>query len=182
MIAKFLPTPTFAAATRYVLDRDPDLRHAGAHAVASNMTGRDADELAREFEATAARNPRVRRTVAHVVLRTAPADRRLPDREWAEIARRHLERLGYINTPYLVVRHPEPDQHVHVIASRVRYDGSRVKDSHEHTRSRAIVRALEREHELVRTQVRRHEREEERDRGWGRDRERERVSGDDRWC
>ena len=106
----------------------------------------------------------------------------MPDREWAELARQHLERLGYTNTPYLVVRHPEPDQHVHVVASRVRYDGSRVEDGCERVRSRAIVRALEREHGLVRTQVRQHAREEERDHGWGRDRERERVSGDDGWC
>ena len=74
MIAKFLPTPTFAAATRYVLDRDPDLRHAGAHAVETNMTGRDAEELAHEFALTAARRPRVQRAVAHIVIRTAPQD------------------------------------------------------------------------------------------------------------
>lgn len=174
MIAKFLRTPSFGAATRYVLDRDPDLRHAGAHAIATNMAGRDAEELTREFALAAARNPRVRHTVAHIVIRTAPTDRRLGNREWAEIAREHLERLGYTDTPYLVVRHPEPDQHVHVVASRVRFDGSRVRDNHEHTRSRAVVRALEREHGLARTEPQRHERDRdheqgrERDRAWGR--------------
>ena len=173
MIAKFLKTPSFGAATRYVLDRDPDLRHAGAAPIAGNMTGRDAEELTREFELVAAGNPRVRHTVAHIVLRTAPADRLLADREWAELARQHLERLGYTNTPYLVVRHPEPDQHVHVVASRVRFDGSRVRDNHEHRRSRAVVRALEREHGLERIEVRQHERETERE--YGRERERARL-------
>jgi hypothetical protein len=170
VIAKFLATPSFGAATRYVLDRDPDLRHAGARPIAGNMAGRDAAELTREFEATAARNPRVRNTVAHIVIRTAPADRPLGDREWARIAREHLARLGYTDTPYLVVKHPEPDQHVHVVASRVRFDGSHVKDGWERTRSRAVVRALEREYGLERTEPRRHERETEREDGRGRER------------
>ena len=170
MIAKFIRTPTFGAATRYVLDRDPDLRHAGAAAIATNMAGRDAGELTREFELVAAGNLKVEHSVAHIVLRTAPQDRLLNDRQWSEIARQHMERLGYTNTPYLVVRHPEPAQHVHVVASRVRYDGSHVKDSWEHTRSRTVVRALERQHHLVRTQERWHERE----RGRGSEREQER--------
>ena len=173
MIAKFLKTASFGAATRYVLDRDPDLRHAGAAAIATNMAGRDAAELAREFELVAAGNARVRHTVAHIVLRPAPTDRPLSDREWGRIAREHLERLGYTDTPYLVVKHPEPDQHVHVVASRVRFDGGRVRDNHEHTRSRAVVRALEREHGLARTEPQRHERD--RDHETGRERERARL-------
>jgi len=174
VIAKFLATPTFGAATRYVLDRDPDLRHAGAHTIASNMDGRDADELTQEFALVAAGNQRVRHTVAHIVLRTAPEDRLLDDREWGQIARQHLERMGFTNTPYVMVKHPEPDQHVHVVASRVRYDGSRVNDYREHRRSRTIVRALERQHHLVRTQEPMHARDRARqqERGEGRVHER----------
>ncbi len=176
MIAKFLRA-NFGSATRYVLDRDPDLRHAGAHTLDTNMVGRDAPELTQEFQMVAAGNPRVQHQVAHIVLRPAPEDRQLDQREWTQIARGYLDRMGYTNTPYLVVRHPEPGQHVHVVASRVRYDGSRVNDHREHDHSRKVVREIERSHELRRTQPREHEREEpahERftGRGWERERER----------
>jgi hypothetical protein len=164
MIVKILPTPTFRAATRYVLDRDPDLRHAGAHTIGSNMDGERTEELIREFELTAAGNAKVHRPVAHIILRTSPEDRLLSDREWGGIAGDYLERLGYTNTPYLIVKHPEPDQHVHLVASRVRYDHTWVNNSYERTHSRAIVRTLEREHDLVRTERRMHARDRQHER------------------
>jgi hypothetical protein len=85
--------------------------------------------------------------------------------------------MGYTDTPYLVVGHPEPGQHVRIVASRVRYDGSRADDHREHDHSRRIVREIERRRALRRTQVREHEREEPehaRFTGRGRERERER--------
>lgn len=167
MIAKFISTPSFGAATRYVLDRDPDLRHQGARVIDTTMAGRTPEEFRRELELARAGNWRVQRPVAHIIVRTAPGDRQLSDTDWRDMSRQYLERMGYTATPYLVVKHDQPDQHVHIVASRVRWDGSHVKDAFEHQRSRTQVRLLEREHGLVHTQERGHERDQARDRDWG---------------
>lgn len=170
VIAKFLRTASFASATRYVLDQDPDLHHAGARALDTNMAGQTPDDFTAELEAARSGNQKTKKVVAHVVLRLAPGDRQLSDRQWTQIAGEYMGKMGFTDTPYLVVKHPFPAQHVHIVASRIRYDGSRVNDSHDHPRSRTVVRALERQHHLVRTQERWHERE----RGRGYEREHER--------
>jgi len=173
VIAKFLRTPSFAVATRYVLDRDPDLHHQDARALDTNMAGQTHEEFTEQLEAARAGNWRTQKVVAHVVLRLSPEDRQLSDRQWTRIAGEYLQQMGYHDTPYLVVKHPFPEQHVHIVASRIRFDGERVKDGYERVRSRTIVRALEREHHLVHTQERLHQRE----RGRGYEREHERSVG-----
>jgi hypothetical protein len=161
----------FAGLVRYCLDQSRELGHEGAHIIATDLAGRDADELGRELEAVARLNRRVEKPVYHCTLRLAPGER-LSDERWREISRQYLERMGFGDHGYVVVAHPgarhDPHAgHVHLIANRVPYDGGKaVSRSNDHYRADRIVRELEREHHL--------ERAREKDRSYGRDIERTR--------
>lgn len=152
MIQKQRVGKHFGGVVRYCLDQSRELGHEGAHVIETDLAGRDARELTRELEFLARANPRVRNVVYHCSLRLAPGER-LSDERWREISRQYLERMGFGNAPYLVVAHPAARHdatagHVHLIASRVDYEGRCVSDSWERYRSNRIVRELEREHHL----------------------------------
>ena len=65
--------------------------------------------------------------VYHLVLRTAPEDRRLSDEEWAEVCTAAMQRTGIApeddlaGCRWVAVRHAE--DHVHVVATLAREDG-----------------------------------------------------------
>ena len=65
--------------------------------------------------------------VYHLVLRTAPEDRRLSDEEWAEVCTEAMARTGIAphddpaGCRWVAVRHA--DDHVHVVATLAREDG-----------------------------------------------------------
>lgn len=170
MIQKQRVGKQFGGVVRYCLNQSRELGHQGAHVIATDLAGRSARELTRELEFLASANPRVRNVVYHCSLRLAPGER-LSDERWRQVSRDYLERMGFGNAPYLVVAHPAARHdatagHVHLIASRVDYDGRCVSDSWERYRSNRIVRELEREHGLQRAR--------DQHREYGRDRERER--------
>ncbi len=117
----------------------------------------------------------MQKPVWHCSLRLAPEDPVQSDERLTTIGRQYLEGMGFHDTPYLIVRHG--DDHVHLVASRVRLDGTCVDKSWDYYRSNRLVHALEREHGLE------HARERGRHQGWERTRERGRARDDDerRW-
>jgi len=66
--------------------------------------------------------PDVTRAVWHMSLRTAPGDPVLSDAVWRDVAQGMGESMGWADRPWVVIRHAE--DHVHVVVSRVGFDGS----------------------------------------------------------
>jgi len=66
--------------------------------------------------------PDVSKAVWHMSLRTAPGDPVLSDAVWRDAAQSMGEAMGWADRPWVVVRHGE--DHVHVVVSRVGFDGS----------------------------------------------------------
>lgn len=86
----------------------------------------DVSELASELKECASINDRVKKPVLHLTM-SLPFDEHLTDNQWCQVAFRMLNKLGYEQNPYVIVRHTdEPQEHVHIIASRVRLDTGRV--------------------------------------------------------
>ena len=87
------------------------------------------------------------RPVWHCSLRAAPGDRRLSDAEWAHVAREALAATGFARPGddagcrYIVVRHA--DDHVHVVATLARQDGTRPKVWRDYPAVRSVCRAAE---------------------------------------
>ena len=99
----------------------------------------DPRQLAKEIERLAEHRPRLKKLVAHADIDLRPG-LRLSDKEWREVARRVRERMGFANSPFLLVRHHDAGHdHVHLLMGTVRYDGSVVKDSFEIKRFHAAV-------------------------------------------
>jgi hypothetical protein len=142
MIAKHTLGSGFRGVLSYLLREGPaGVGRGPATIVGGNMSGRDARQLAREFGVYRRLNLAVSRPVFHASLRL-PAGETLTDAQWRCAATIYLERMGYGATACVVIRHPE--RHIHIVASRVRFDGSTVASWHDRWRGLEAVAAVER--------------------------------------
>jgi Relaxase/Mobilisation nuclease domain len=145
VIAKQIKGRGFRKCLGYVLGKD------GARVIDASVSGAgigsgaplEVDRLVGRFRLYSDLNPRVKRVLYHAILST-PADEPLEDRVWTAISREYLEGMGFTMNPYIVVRHTDTDHHhVHIVAGRVRADGTCVSDAWDYSRSERLVRRLE---------------------------------------
>ena len=108
----------------------------------------DCARLLRDFCNCMPENIRTRNTVIHVSLNPHPDDR-LTDMEMANIAQIYMERLGYGNQPYVIVKHEDIDRHhVHIVSVNVDEKGKRIDKDFLFRRSERIRKELEKEFSL----------------------------------
>ena len=108
----------------------------------------DCARLLRDFCNCMPENIRTRNTVIHVSLNPHPDDR-LTDMEMANIAQIYMERLGYGNQPYVIVKHEDIDRHhVHIVSVNVDEKGKRIDRDFLFRRSERIRKELEKEFNL----------------------------------
>lgn len=146
MIGNLVRGSGFRGVVSYVLSgRTPEGRPRST-LIASNMAGRTARELACEFKAFRHLRPTLGKAVFHASLSLSPQDRPLTDAEFADLARRYLDGMGFAGCPFLAVKHSDTDhQHIHLIASRITPRGEVVSDKQDYKRSEALIRRLEAE-------------------------------------
>jgi len=130
----------FRGVLTYVFDESAERGHERARIVDTNMAGETPRELAAEFGVFRRLNPDLTRAVYHCSLRL-PAEEWLPQADWREFCRDYLEAMGFDAAPYVVVQHA--DDHVHIVASRVQFDGRTVPDGNDRWRSNRVVSGLE---------------------------------------
>ena len=120
----------------------------GAVLLGSNMGGSNALELAAEFESLRRLNPRIERVAYHASLSVAK-DEQLDAYTWKRIARDYLREMGFSCNQYCLYRHTDRDHdHVHLVASRVQFDGRCTSDSWDYVRSEKVIRKLEVDYNL----------------------------------
>jgi hypothetical protein len=142
VIGKQIKGRSFSKLLNYLFSKD------GAVLIGRNMEGTTPQELAAEFRFSQQLNPRVNRVVYHASLSLPPSEH-LENEIWHEIARKYLQAMGFDMNQYAVVRHSDRDHdHAHIVASRVRLDGTTVSDSWDYRRSEAVIRQLERDYGL----------------------------------
>ena len=108
----------------------------------------DCARLLRDFCNCMPENVRTRNTVIHISLNPHPDDR-LTDMEMANIAQAYMERLGYGNQPYVIVKHEDIDRHhVHIVSINVDEKGKRIDKDFLFRRSERIRKKLEKEFNL----------------------------------
>lgn len=108
----------------------------------------DCARLLRDFCNCMPENIRTRNTVIHISLNPHPDDR-LTDMEMANIAQIYMERLGYGNQPYVIVKHEDIDRHhVHIVSVNVDEKGKRIDKDFLFRRSERIRKKLEKEFNL----------------------------------
>ena len=89
--------------------------------------------------------------IKHVALSAAPGEH-LTDEQWRQVAERWRQEMGFEGCDYYIARHSDTAKdHIHMIVSRVRADGSVVSDSNERIRQSRVTAIIERELGLVDT-------------------------------
>jgi len=109
-----------------------------------DRTGRD---WSQEMTQVIDQRPKVSDPVWHMSLRAAPGDRVLSDTAWRDIAQSMGEQMGWDARPWVVVRHA-PD-HVHIVVSRVNWDGSLWQARHDYRAAQQARVQVEREFKLT---------------------------------
>ncbi|RZJ93917.1 MAG: hypothetical protein EOO60_04175, partial [Hymenobacter sp.] len=118
----------------------------------SGVSTESAAEMISDFNLGKAVNPELGYPVWHTSLSFNPDDvARLDSDKMRTIAEGYLQKMGLDNTQYVIVRHhDQPDnQHLHIIANRVGYDGKTIDDGRNFYRSKLALQELIAEHELT---------------------------------
>ena len=138
MIHKIIKGRGFGGCLRYILNKR------GASLIGGSYE-RDASasRIAVDMRRVASASDRVEKPVFHSVLSLAPGEI-LTNAQWEQAARTYLEELGFADCPFVVVRHTDRDHdHVHLVASRVTYQGKVVSAYNDHERGQTPLRAIE---------------------------------------
>ncbi|AFZ61143.1 Relaxase/mobilization nuclease family protein (plasmid) [Anabaena cylindrica PCC 7122] len=157
MIGKQFKNHSFRSTLEYVLGKEK------ATMIESNMGGNTPIQLTKEFGAARRFRPNLQRACAHVILSIPHRDvshnkgeyhEHLEDEQYTEIAQHWLKAMKFLGeelnqSQYVVARHHDTNhEHIHIIASRIRMNGSVVPDSWDYRRSEVILRQLEKEYGL----------------------------------
>lgn len=145
MISKVLPAArSFHACCQYVCQDKTRAEVLKARGV----RGDDHDKMANDFEQQRMLRPNKHHAVFHSVLSFYPGEK-VADEKMVEIADQYLERLGIVNTQYVIAKHTDREHlHMHVIANRVDNDGVALPESWIGLRAKKVAQDLTREHEL----------------------------------
>lgn len=116
--------------------------------IGGNMSGDTRAELAQEFKAITRQRPDIEKPVHHVSLSAGQNDK-ITVEQWNEIAEKYVERMGFRDSPYLVIQHRDgKTDHIHILTSRVDLEGKVVSDWQCKNRAEKVIREIEREHGL----------------------------------
>ena len=103
------------------------------------------------FKAQAKVRPEVKNFVGHISLSFSPNDKDKVNNDlMAQIAKEYMQRMGIVNTQFVVFRHQDqPHPHVHIVYNRVNNDGEAIKGDCNFHKSATITKALTREYGLT---------------------------------
>lgn len=88
------------------------------------------------------------KTMMHISLNPHPDDR-LSEAQYIQISHEYMEKMGFADMPYVIVKHEDIDRHhIHIVALRVRPDGSAIDSRNNYYRSKEITREIERKYGL----------------------------------
>lgn len=119
-----------------------------AEVLAYNKCFGDKYELAEQFREVARLSKRVEKPVFHFALRLAPGES-CTTNQLVEMGEACAKEFGVGDNQYLIILHKDTnEQHIHIVANRVGFDGKVASDSNSYRRMAALCRSLEKEHNL----------------------------------
>jgi hypothetical protein len=102
----------------------------------------------RDFERAMPEQTTTTRGIIHISLNPHPEDK-ISDDQLADIGREYMERLGFGGQPYMIFKHEDIDrQHLHIVSTRVRSDGTLISDKNNYEKSKKITDSLEKKYGL----------------------------------
>ncbi|SKA06605.1 Relaxase/Mobilisation nuclease domain-containing protein [Chitinophaga eiseniae] len=108
----------------------------------------DKYELTKDFKDVRKLSKRVEKPVLHLSLRLAPGESLSKDK-LMEIGRECAKEFGVSDNQYICVLHKDTnEQHIHIAANRVGFNGKVASDSNSYKRMAALCRRLEKQYKL----------------------------------
>ena len=112
----------------------------------------DIAQALHDFERHMPMQIRTEEPVIHISLNPHPDDQ-LTDKELTEMAHEYMQRMGYGDQPYIIVKHEDIDRHhLHIVSVRVDEQGKRINSDFTKRRSLNILRDFEQRYNLHRGQ------------------------------
>jgi hypothetical protein len=147
MIAKMIRGSGFAGALRYVMN-DKGSHQDRATLLMTNTGGDDATSIAQEMRAIADTG-KIGKPVTHIILSHNKDN--LDDKQWCELATKYMDKMGYQNHQYALVRHNDTqNDHVHLIVNAVSMEtGKGFNTSNEKYKSLSAIEEIIQEMELT---------------------------------
>ncbi len=126
---------------------EPGQRH---RVIGGNLSGQTPRELSREFRLVRELRPDIEKPVHHVSISAGEHDR-LTVEQWQEIAGEYVEKMGFQNSPHVVIQHRGSQRdHIHIVASRVDEDGQVISEWQSKQRAEKVMREVEEKYNLER--------------------------------
>ncbi|NJO24497.1 MAG: relaxase/mobilization nuclease domain-containing protein [Bacteroidia bacterium] len=108
----------------------------------------NARELASQFKEVRKLSSRVEKPVLHISLTLAPGEKLSKD-QFTDIGRACAEEFKIDQNQYICILHKDKrEQHIHIVANRVGYDGRAISLSNNYLRMANLCRKLELKHNL----------------------------------
>lgn len=145
-MAKIVKGQDFGGVTNYILN--PQKR---AEILDSNgIMLEDSRAIVESFNIQSELNPLLSKPVGHISLNFSVQDMdRLTNQLIVQIAVDYMNRMGIINTQYLIARHYDKEHpHVHLVFNRIDYNEETISDRNDRIRSAKICKELTREYKL----------------------------------
>ena len=148
MIAKIKQGKGFGGLVSYA----NDIKNKDTNIIASEGVDLSTNKsIVASFNIQAKARPTLKAYVGHISLSFSPEDyKRMSDELIAEISRKYLQRMGIVNTQFVIFRHHDKaHDHVHIVYNRVDNDGNAITGDSNFKKSAAITKALTREYGLT---------------------------------
>lgn len=142
MIAKIIKGTSFSGVLAYILGK----QEGKARILHAEGVRQDAlpHEIANDFALQASMRSTVKKPVCHTILSFSAEDaERLDDKTMNNLALQYLQKMGYGDTQYLIVRHLDREHpHLHICINRIGNNGKSISDSNEKYRSTKVCKEL----------------------------------------
>lgn len=131
------------------LTRKDNLNHKNrAEVLHYNQCFGSAKDLAHQFMDVQKLSKRIEKPVLHLSLRLAPGEL-LTKVQLTEIGQEAAKEFGISDHQYICVLHKDTrEQHIHIVANRVGYNGKATSDSNNYRKMAALCRKLEKQFNL----------------------------------
>lgn len=101
-----------------------------------------------DFKRWMPQSTKAEKTMMHISLNPHPDDR-LSEAQYTQLAHEYMDKMGFSEMPYIIVKHEDIDRHhIHIVALRVHTDGRAISSKNNFYRSKEITRELEKKYGL----------------------------------
>src|ERR1044071_218344 len=146
MTANMIKGKGFGGALRYNLEK---VENGVAEILDRSFADDSYKSIMREMQMVKMIRPNLQKHFYHTSINFPPSEN-LSDEKMREIGREYLEESGFIQHQFIMFRHHDAEHpHLHILVSRIGYDGKVTSDSNDFAKCEVILRRLEKKHGLA---------------------------------